>query len=106
LAISFHEYEYVIFVINTIRNMPQRTEDWLKQAKRALEHSRMDLVEGFYEWSCFSARQASEKALKALYQNTNELACGHSVGELLQNLNNTFEIEYGLFYTKRSKVGG
>jgi HEPN domain-containing protein len=74
--------------------MPQRTEDWLKQAKRDLEHARMDLKEGFYEWACFSAQQASEKALKALYQYMKELAWGHSVRELLQNLSNKFEIEY------------
>jgi HEPN domain-containing protein len=74
--------------------MPQRTEDWLKQAKRDLEHARMDLAEGFYEWGCFSAQQASEKALKALYQHMNALAWGHSVRELLQNLSDKFEIEH------------
>jgi HEPN domain-containing protein len=52
--------------------MPQRTEDWLKQARRDLEHARMDLMQEFYEWACFSAQQASEKALKALYQNLSE----------------------------------
>jgi HEPN domain-containing protein len=86
--------QYLIFFINTLRNMPQRTEDWLKQAKRDLEHARMDIKEGFYEWACFSAQQASEKALKALYQNMNALAWGHSVRELLQNLNDKFEIEH------------
>ncbi|MEA3283237.1 MAG: HEPN domain-containing protein, partial [Euryarchaeota archaeon] len=38
--------------------MPRRTRDWFNQAQRDLEHSKMDLMEEFYEWSCFSAQQA------------------------------------------------
>ncbi len=74
--------------------MPRRTKDWLKQAKRDFEHSEMDLKEGFYEWACFSAQQAAEKALKALYQDLHKLAWGHSVRELLENLHDEFNIEH------------
>lgn len=51
--------------------MPERKMDWLKQARRDLLHAKMDLKEGFYEWACFSAQQAAEKALKAVYQSSN-----------------------------------
>lgn len=71
--------------------MPKRTIDWLKQAKRDLEHSKMGLKEEFYEWACFSAQQAAEKALKALYQDLHKLAWGHSVRELLENLDDEFD---------------
>lgn len=48
--------------------MGNRAEDWLEQAKRDLLHAQGDLASGFYEWSCFSAQQAAEKVLKAVYQ--------------------------------------
>jgi HEPN domain-containing protein len=72
-------------------SMPRRTKDWLRQAERDLEHSKVDLKERYYEWVCFSAQQAAEKALKALYQNLHQLAWGHSVRELLDNLSDKFE---------------
>lgn len=39
---------------------------------------------GNYEWTCFLAQQAAEKAAKALHQSVGTEAWGHSVGELLQ----------------------
>ena len=75
------------------RNMPRRTRDWFNQAQRDLEHSKMDLMKEFYEWSCFSAQQAAEKALKALYQELHQLAWGHSVRGLLEKLSNEFDTE-------------
>lgn len=66
--------------------MPRRTEDWLKQADRDLAHADMARRERFFEWACFSAQQAAEKAIKALYQEASELAWGHSVRALLENL--------------------
>ncbi|MGQ9839523.1 MAG: HEPN domain-containing protein [Anaerolineae bacterium] len=49
--------------------MAQRSADWLRQAQRDLEHARHDASDGYYEWGCFSAQQAAEKAVKALYQH-------------------------------------
>ena len=72
--------------------MSRRTKDWLKQAERDLEHSLMDLRQGYYEWACFSGQQSAEKALKALYQELHKLAWGHSVRELLENLGSKFDI--------------
>jgi HEPN domain-containing protein len=41
----------------------------MRQAKRDLEHTRGDLKSGYFEWACFSAHQAAEKAVKALFQH-------------------------------------
>lgn len=49
--------------------MSNRARDWLDQAWRDWEHTRHDAAEGYHEWACFSAQQAAEKALKALYQH-------------------------------------
>ncbi len=76
--------------------MARRAKDWLKQAERDLEHAKKDLIGEYYEWSCFSAQQAAEKALKAVYQDTNRVAWGHSVRGLLVNLKDSFEISSAL----------
>lgn len=60
--------------------------DWLRQAKRDLEHARHSVELGDYEWSCFAAQQAAEKAAKALYQKLGADAWGHVVAQLLLNL--------------------
>ena len=73
--------------------MPERKMDWMKQAQRDLLHAKMDLKEGFYEWACFSAQQAAEKALKAVYQSRGEVAWGHSVKELLEGLQEILDIK-------------
>jgi len=66
--------------------VPSRHEDWLRQAKRDLEHARHALRDGDYEWACFAAQQGAEKAMKALYQKLGADAWGHSVSALLSNL--------------------
>jgi len=66
--------------------MVSRAHDWLEQAQHDLEHARHDLTEGFHDWACFSAQQAAEKAVKALYQHVGGEAWGHSVMRLLQAL--------------------
>ncbi len=72
-------------------SMARRTKDWLRLAERDLEHSKADLKERYYEWACFSAQQAAEKALKALYQHLHQLAWGHSVRELLDIFSDKFD---------------
>ena len=66
--------------------MPTRHEDWLRQAKRDLNHAKHALEHGEYEWSCFATQQGAEKAVKALYQKLGADAWGHSVSALLSNL--------------------
>ena len=48
--------------------MPERSKDWIKQAWRDLDSARAQMEDGFFEWSCFIAQQAAEKAIKAIYQ--------------------------------------
>jgi len=55
------------------RDMPRRTEDWLRQAEKDLRHAKNSLQSGDYEWACFAAQQSAEKALKALYQSGGEM---------------------------------
>jgi HEPN domain-containing protein len=66
--------------------VPARYEDWLRQAKRDLEHAKHSLKDGDYEWACFATQQAVEKAVKGLYQKLGAEAWGHSVSALLSNL--------------------
>lgn len=56
------------------------------QAEWDLEHAKSDLDHGFYDWACFSAQQAAEKAVKAVFQRLGAEAWGHSVADLLWEL--------------------
>ncbi len=75
------------------KNMPERSGDWMKQAKRDLESAKSQLQEGFYEWACFIAQQGAEKAVNALYQKLGGEAWGHSVGSLLKGLKEKAGVE-------------
>jgi HEPN domain-containing protein len=66
--------------------MPERSADWSAQAKRDLENARYECKGKYYEWACFSAQQAAEKALKAVIQKQGGVAWGHSVIQLLKTL--------------------
>jgi HEPN domain-containing protein len=66
--------------------MPERHADWLRQAERDLAHAQRAAADKDYEWSCFAAQQAAEKAVKALYRKLGAAAWGHSVTMLLANL--------------------
>lgn len=63
--------------------MPERSRDWARQAKRDLGSAKIQLENDFFEWACFIAQQASEKAVKAVYQKLGAEARGHSVSHLL-----------------------
>lgn len=69
---------------NTI--VSHRYLDWLKQAERDLGHARFSLERGDYEWACFAAQQAAEKAVKALHLFLGQEAWGHVVAKLLREL--------------------
>lgn len=60
-------------------------------------HARNDCDSGFYNWACFSAQQAAEKALKAVFQKTGAEIWGRSVSGLLRELTSKFEAPTGLF---------
>ncbi len=64
----------------------QRARDWWVQAEADLRHARHALEDEDYEWACFAAQQAAEKALKAVFEQRGQQAWGHSVTRLLQAL--------------------
>jgi len=70
--------------------MSNRHADWLRQAEADLRHARNAHEDGDYEWSCFAAQQAAEKAVKSVIQSRGGEAWGHSVtvlvGELAQRV--------------------
>jgi len=71
--------------------MVSRANDWLRQALRDLEHAKKSIDLGDYEWACFAAQQAAEKAVKALYQKLGVEIWGHSISRMLQHLPNNYK---------------
>ncbi|WP_460040335.1 HEPN domain-containing protein [Thermaerobacter litoralis] len=64
-----------------------RSQDWWDEALGDLAHAESDDLErGFYNWACFSAHQAADKAVKAVCQRFGGEAWGHSVYALLEAL--------------------
>jgi len=59
---------------------------WLESAKRTLESARHDAEAGFYNWACFKAHQAAEKALKALLWGLGAPRTGSMLPRLLEEL--------------------
>ncbi len=66
--------------------MVSRARDWMRQALRDLAHAERSMEMGDYEWACFAAHQAAEKAVKALYESRNMEVWGHSVSRMLESL--------------------
>jgi len=67
----------------------ERSRDWLSQAERDIRQAEASLRDEFYEWACFAAQQAAEKAVKALIQSLGGEAWGHSVAALIDTLPET-----------------
>ena len=57
---------------------------WLSQAQSDLKASRISKQSEVFEWSCFQAQQAGEKALKALWFFLRYDPWGHSVLKLIE----------------------
>jgi HEPN domain-containing protein len=66
--------------------MPERSTDWLEQARRDLQMAERAQESGFWEWACFISQQSAEKAINAVYQKKGAVAWGHSVADLLRGL--------------------
>lgn len=66
--------------------MSGRAADWFRQAEADLEHARHALEDRHFEWACFAAQQAAEKAAKAAHAALGQEASGHVVTELLEAL--------------------
>jgi HEPN domain-containing protein len=72
--------------------MAERSADWMRQAKRDLEMAEKAMESGFFEWTCFIAQQAAEKAVKAVYQSHGGSAIGHGIGSLLRGFEGRVEV--------------
>lgn len=70
----------------------ERSRDWLDAAIGDLEHAQSDIDHGFYNWTCFSAQQAAEKAVKAVFQKLGAEARGYSVADLLMELSGKYKV--------------
>lgn len=70
----------------------ERSKDWMRQAERDLQNARWELQGGFWEWACFAAQQAGEKAVKAIYQRLGGEARGHTVTNLFLGLREKTEV--------------
>jgi len=66
--------------------MANRHLDWLRQAEADLAAGKDSLASGHYEWACFSAQQAAEKAVKALFLKRGADAWGHTITPLFGSL--------------------
>ena len=66
--------------------MANRYADWYRQAEADLRHARHAHDDGDFEWSCFAAHQAAEKALKAVFLKAGMDAWGHTLTVLIGNL--------------------
>jgi HEPN domain-containing protein len=66
--------------------MPNRWNDWFRQAQRDLEHAAASAEAGRHEWACFAAHQSAEKAVKALHLRIGQEAWGHVAAQLLVQL--------------------
>lgn len=53
------------------------------QAQADLRHARYALEGRAYEWACFAAQQAAEKALKAVFEAQGRKVWGHSATRML-----------------------
>ena len=71
--------------------MPDRSDDWLRQAVRDLDQAQASERDGRHEWACFAAQQAAEKAVKALHLALGHEAWGHTAAKLLSELPVTVE---------------
>ncbi|MCS7050791.1 MAG: HEPN domain-containing protein [Thermomicrobium sp.] len=79
-----------------------RGSDWLAQAARDLRHAEHAANVGdYYEWSCFAAQRAAEKAVKGVLLGLGGEGWGHSVLRLLERLATRMAVPESLFAAAR-----
>lgn len=70
----------------TVSVMANRYKDWYRQAEGDLKHAKNACKASEFDWSCFAAHQAGEKALKAVLMKNGTEAWGHTLTTLLDGL--------------------
>jgi HEPN domain-containing protein len=63
-----------------------RYQDWLDQAERDLKRAGIDIQYEYWEWACFTAQQAAEKAVKGLLMKRGASVWGHAITPMLRHL--------------------
>lgn len=72
----------------------ERSRDWMAQAEGDLDMARLALREQRFDWACFAAQQAGEKAAKAVYEGRLHAEVrGHAVSDLLAGLRERFRVD-------------
>ncbi len=79
----------------------EEAKRWFLQALRDLKAARDSINTGNYEWACFQAQQAAEKAVKALHYAHGRAAWGHSIVELLDELRDVESVDEDLYVAAR-----
>ena len=69
-----------------------RADDWLKQAKKDILHSKESLKIEHFEWAVLAAQQGAEKAIKAVYFEMGGDPWGHSILQFLKKLPKNFDV--------------
>jgi HEPN domain-containing protein len=59
---------------------------WIGSAHKTLESAQRDHEDGDYNWACFKAHQAADKALKAILWGIGMPKTGHSLVHLLSHI--------------------
>lgn len=68
--------------------MREESKKWWEQANSDLKAAKNSISTKDYDWACFQAQQAAEKALKALFiEKFNELKKVHDLVFLARKLN-------------------
>lgn len=81
--------------------MANRADEGLRQARADLKHAGDAIVTGSFEWSCFAAQQAAEKAAKAAFLHLGMEAWGHTVLGLMQELASHLEVSEDLIHAAK-----
>jgi HEPN domain-containing protein len=72
--------------------MTNRYRDWYRQALSDLKHSLESRDAEDYNWACFAAQQAAEKAVKALVEFSLGKSMEHSITKLMEGLKEKYKI--------------
>lgn len=79
----------------------RRHEDWLKQSHSDLDAAEDSAGSSHFEWACFQAQQAAEKALKALIISKGGESRVHSINFLLSNLPENIKVSEQIYNTAK-----